>query len=113
MGNKQVGRALKIAGILHLCEHSPEEYLNGQTALNAVNIAMWSENHALKAFGKICTSEEDKTAEYILKRIKQSGCLEMNKREIMRQCWKIKSADDFDEPLKILEDMGYIREVIP
>lgn len=112
-GNKQVGRAFKIAGILHLCEHSPEEPLSGKTALNAVSIAMWSENHALKAFGEICTSEEDKAAEYIFKRIKQSGKLEMNKREIMRQCQKIKSAEEFEEPLNTLEDMGYIREVIP
>lgn len=110
-GNKQLGRAFKIAGILHLCEHTPEEPLSGQTALNAVSIAMWSGNHALKAFGEICASEEDKTAEYIYKRIKQSGKLEMNKRDIMRQCRKIKSADDFEEPLKTLEDMGYIREV--
>ncbi|MGN0614097.1 MAG: YfjI family protein [Porcipelethomonas sp.] len=110
-GNKQVGRALKIAGILHLCEHSPEEPLSGDTALNAVNIAMWSENHALKAFGEICTSEEDKTTEYILKRIKQSGSLEMNKREIMRNCKKIKSVEELEEPLNTLEDMGYIREV--
>ena len=110
-GNKQVGRAFKIAGILHLCEHSPEEPLSGQTALNAVSIAMWSENHALKAFGEICSNEEDKTAKYILKRIKQSSCAEMSKRDIMRQCRKIKSVDDFEEPLKTLEDMGYIREV--
>lgn len=110
-GNKQVGRAFKIAGILHLCEHSPEEPLSGKTALNAVSIAMWSENHALKAFGEICTSEEDKAAEYILKRIKQSGCAEMSKRDIMRQCIKIKSAEEFVDPLKVLEDMGYIREI--
>lgn len=111
-GNKQVGRAFKIAGILHLCEHSPEEPLSGQTALNAVSIAMWAENHALKAFGEICASEEDRTAEYIYKRIKQSGCAEMSKRDIMRCCKKIKSADDFEEPLKTLEDMGYIREIV-
>ncbi len=111
-GNKQVGRAFKIAGILHLCEHSPEEPLSGQTALNAVSIAMWTENHALKAFGEICASEEDKTAEYIYKRIKQSGCAEMSRRDIMRRCKKVKSADDFEEPLKTLEDMGYIREIV-
>lgn len=31
--------------------------------------------------------------------------------ETPKPCRKIKSADDFEEPLKTLEDMGYIREV--
>lgn len=47
--NKQLGRSLKIAGIFHLCAHEPQEPLSGQTALNAVSVAMWAENQALKA----------------------------------------------------------------
>ncbi|MGN0620250.1 MAG: YfjI family protein [Porcipelethomonas sp.] len=111
-GNKQVGRALKIAGILHLCEHTPEEPLSGKTALNAVSIAMWSENHALKAFGEIGTSEEEKTTKYVLDRIKKSNSLELSKKEILRLCQKL-NAEQIAEPLGLLEDMGYIRLIIP
>ena len=108
--NKQLGRALKIAGIFHLCEHEPKEPLSGQTALNAVSAAMWAENQALKAFNEIGGNEEEKTAKYVLNRIKKSGSQELSKREILRDCRKLKTAEELDEPLNILEDMGYIRE---
>lgn len=110
-GNKQVGRALKIAGIFHLCEHEPNEPLSGQTALNAVNAAMWVENQALKAFGEIGTSEEEISAKYVLNRIKKSNSIELSKRDILRSCQKFKSVDELEEPLNILEEMGYIRFV--
>lgn len=107
-GNKQVGRALKIAGIFHLCEHEPNEPLSGQTALNAVNAAMWTENQALKAFGEIGTGEEEKSAKYVLNRIKKSNSLELSKKEILRLCRKL-NAEQIAKPLELLEDTGYIR----
>ena len=107
--NKQLGRALKIAGIFHLCEHEPQEPLSGQTALNAVRAAMWAENQALKAFNEIGGNDEEKSAKYVLNRIKKSGSLELSKREILRLCQKYKSVDELEEPLNILEDFGYIR----
>ncbi len=36
--SKQFGKVLKIAGLLHLCEHTADEHINGQTAMNAVSI---------------------------------------------------------------------------
>ena len=47
--SKHFARALRIAGILHVCEHSPTEILTGQTAMNSIEIAMWAENQALNA----------------------------------------------------------------
>lgn len=110
--NKQLGRALKIAGIFHLCEHEPKEPLSGQTALNAVSAAMWAENQALKAFNEIGGNDEEKSAKYVLNRIKKSGSLELSKREILRLCQKYKSVDELEEPLNILEDFGYIRFIV-
>lgn len=110
--NKQLGRALKIAGIYHLCEHEPKELLSGQTALNAVSTAMWAENQALKAFNEIGGNDEEKTAKYVLSRIKKSGSLELSKREIYRSCrGKLKSSEELEEPLNVLEDLGYIHEI--
>ena len=110
-GNKQVGRAFKIAGILHLCEHQADELLNGDTAFKAINIAVWAEEQALKAFGEYADSEEDKQVKYVLGRIKKSGSLMLTKREIMRNCQKFKTIEELEEPLEILLDMGYIREI--
>lgn len=47
---KQLANALKIAALLHLCEHSPNEPINGKTALAAISITLWAFNNAIKAF---------------------------------------------------------------
>ena len=65
--NKQFARCLKIAGILHLCEHTADELLDEQTAMRAVNIAIWTENQALKAFsGAAIENENTSKARYIV-----------------------------------------------
>lgn len=47
---KQLANALKIAAILHLCEHEPTEPISGKTALAAMNTMMWLFNQAIQAF---------------------------------------------------------------
>ena len=111
-GNKQVGRAFKIAGILHLCEHQTDELLNGDTAFKAINIAVWAEEQALKAFGEYADNEDDKLVKYVLNKIKKNKASKLSKRDIYRMCrGKMKSPEELDEPLEILSDMGYIREI--
>ena len=106
---KQFARCLKIAGILHLCEHEPTENISGQTAMNAVNIAMWTENHALKAFsGAIADSQEVRDAKYILSKLKSSQKDTVSKRELLRLCRAL-NADEAEEPLSLLEDMNIIK----
>lgn len=110
--SKQFARCLKIAGILHLCEHEATDQINGQTALNAVSIAIWTENHALKALSaEMLNTEEKRNAAYILSRIKALDKLELSKREIKRLCKAIKEDQKFDEPLELLEDMKCIKQI--
>ena len=47
---KQFTTALKIAALLHLCEHEPTEPISGQNANRAVNIVTWGINQAIRAF---------------------------------------------------------------
>lgn len=47
---KQFTTALKIAALLHLCEHEPTEPISGQNANRAVNIVIWGINQAIRAF---------------------------------------------------------------
>ena len=103
---------MKISGILHLCEHEPNELLSGQTALNGISIAMWTENHALKALSSEMLDTTEKDANYVLERIKTADKLELSKREILRLCRKF-NAGEIAEPLGLLEDMGYIRYIQP
>lgn len=107
--NKQFARCLKIAGILHLCEHEPTQQIDGKTALNAVNIAMWSENHALKALsGELTDSEEVRNARYIANKLKQYGKQQLTKHDLLLRCRPLK-AEECEEPLEILEDMHIIK----
>lgn len=111
--NKLYAKCIRIAGLLHLCEYSGAEPVDEQTAQRAVNIAMWLENHAHKAFGGIEPDSDEITekAKYILSRLKTNEYKELSFREIVRLCRKIKKADDFTEPLALLEDKKYIREI--
>lgn len=107
--NKHFSRALRIAGILHLCEHLATEKLSGLTALNAIAIAKWAENHALNAFsGGAIEPEEIRNAKYILKKLKKSGKTILSKHELLVLCRPLLTGE-LVEPLEILEDMGYIR----
>lgn len=107
--SKQFGRVLKIAGILHLCEHEPSERLTGQTAINAISIATWTENHALNALsGSISDPEEISNAKYILKKLQCSEKDILSKHDLLVLCRPLTSAD-CAESLNLLEDMNILK----
>lgn len=107
--SKQFARCIKIAGILHLCEHGAAEELSENTAMCAISIAMWTENHALKALsGEMSDPQEVKDAKYILNRVKEKQIKELTKRELLRLCRKL-SVEEFEKPLDLLEDMKCIK----
>ena len=107
--SKQFARALRIAGILHICEHEPTEWLTGQTAMNSIAIAMWAENHALNALsGSASEPQEVRNAKYILNKLKKSEKSLVSKSELLRLCQTLR-AFEFEAPLELLEDMNCIR----
>ncbi len=107
--SKQFARCIKIAGILHLCEHGAAEELSENTAMCAISIAMWTENHALKALsGEMSDPQEVKDAKYILNRAKEKRIKELTKSELLRLCRRL-SAEEFEKPLDLLEDMKIIK----
>ena len=108
--SKHFGKVLKIAGLLHLCEHTADEPINGDTAINAVQIGLWAENMALKAFdGGAGDDETTKNAKYILRRIKERQYNEITLREIKRNCKGIHDKEAFNEAINLLEDMYYLK----
>lgn len=107
--SKQFGKVMKIAGLLHLCEYSADKPINAQTAMNAVNIGIWTENQALLAFnGGADEDEVTKNARYILSKLKSSRKSIIAKRDLLRLCRAL-NADEAEEPLSILEDMNIIK----
>jgi len=109
--NKQFARCLKIAGILHLCEHSADELPDEQTAMRAVNISMWAENQAIKAFSGAAVEDENTSkARYIVSKIKDKRGGVLTGRELLRVCRRFKSIAELEEPLSLLCDMNYLQE---
>lgn len=108
--SKHFGKVLKIAGLLHLCEHTADEPIGGDTAMNAVNIGIWTENMALKAFdGGAGDDEVIRNAKYMLSRIRTWGKDTMTKRELKHLCRAIHGDTFFDDAAELLEDMHYMR----
>lgn len=107
--NKLYAKCCRIAGILHLCTHSPEELIDGDTAMKSAGIAMWAENQAHKAFSNTAFDDEViKNAKYVLKNLKDKKEEVYTKREILRLCQKLK-VNEIDEVLETLDDMKCIR----
>lgn len=111
--SKQFARCLKITAILHLCEYDTNDLITGKEAFNGINISMWCENQALKAFsGAVSDPQEVKNAKYIINRLKKDRKDSYYKRDFLRLCRAI-SAEDTEEALQLLEDMNIIkREII-
>ena len=110
--NKLYAKCIRIAGLLHLCEHSYDELIDEKTTQTAILIALWAENQAHRVFENTATEDITTTnAKYILSKIKNQKISFVTSREILRICRKIKNADELQEALELLEDMKYIREI--
>ena len=108
---KQFARALRIAGILHLCKHKEKfvsEKVCADTAKTAVAIAQWSELQALRALsgegGENSTVRDAKT---ILSKLKRLGKAEISRSELT-SCLRCLHASEFDAPLELLESMHHV-----
>lgn len=108
---KQFGRCLKIAGILHLCEHDITDKLDQETAYRAIQLSIWFENQAKQAFNSFVQARADDLTMYVLERIKESNKLTLSKRDILRKCRKLHKVKELQEPLEELENKNYIKTI--
>ena len=115
--SKQVAKVMKIAALLHLCEHSEGEPISGHTAMNAVKIGAWLETQAIAALNGEMQTDNERNARHIMKNLikhiksqkaKGEQVKELSKSELLRLCRTIK-ADPADEALAYLEDINAIR----
>jgi hypothetical protein len=118
-GKKIVGRAARIAGILHICvciEHNfnPHDYkITGDTMSSAVCIAEYLIKHtqAQGAPSKVIDEDPDLwKVKYLWERITSQEKTILTKSELLRLCRRkdVKDADDIKKPLKILVERGYV-----
>ncbi|MDE6091667.1 MAG: DUF3987 domain-containing protein, partial [Ruminococcus sp.] len=106
--SKHFSRSLRIAGIFHLFDSSPDKKINALTVQRAVTLSEWAELHARKALCEsISESAEDSNAKYVLEKIKGLKAPELSKTEIVRKCRKLTNTE-CAEALIMLADMNYI-----
>jgi len=118
------GAVLRLAGLLHVVEgvsangkdyadipHDFTQAITGQSMAAAVELGQYFLSHAIACYGICGGSEAERGAVYILERLKKHQPQQFTARDILRLCKKFKTAQDLTEPLAVLAEHGFIREV--
>ena len=108
---KQFAKVMRVAALFHLTEHTETEKINSDTTLKAINIGLWSEAQALKAFGVIGESPEIATQKYIVRKLQTLDKSEITKSELVRLCQKYK-AKIITKALIELDERSIIKYII-
>lgn len=110
---KLPGKTLRIAGLFHLCEHSPSECISGTTMENAINAATYFGQHYLKM---MCADSYDDTPQYLLDKITtkavRSGESVISLRDIKRTARKL-SSEQIADALDVLVSHNYLTYIPP
>ena len=115
---KLVGNTLRIAGILARASVMKEDVLfaeddpieiDAAVMENAMRIGKYFLVHAVNAYGNMGVRADFKSTLMALDKIKQKGLKKVTRRDIMRMCGWIGSAEEAQTVLSALEDYGSIR----
>lgn len=118
---KLVGNTLRIAGVIARCSimkkdvgdslmEVDENIMIDEQMMNAaIKIGKYFLVHAVNAYGEMGVKTDFKAALIAINKLKESGFKEITKRDLMRNCRWIGSADEAQSILNDLEDYGYIQ----
>lgn len=80
-----------------------------KTIENAIALGKYFFVHAVAAYGNMGIRSDFKAALNTVQKIKEKGLKEVTRRDIMRFCRWVGSADEAQSILNNLEDYGYVR----
>lgn len=118
---KLVGNTLRIAGIIARCsllkrdvgdaflEDDAPVSISRRVMEDAVRIGKYFLVHAVNAYGVMGVQSEFRNALMVLEKLKEYKKTRITRRDIMRSCRWIGTADEAQSVLGILEDYGYVR----
>lgn len=110
-GGKLESKTLRIAGLLHLCEHTAQEKIDEKTINDACLIGHYFAQHGLAAYNIMGVNPTIDDAKYILQKLKTLNESVVSKHDLLLKCRKF-DAESAEKPLQLLEDMHYIKRVI-
>ena len=118
---KLVGNTLRIAGVLARCsvfkkdigdaifECDNDVVIDDEIMNNAIKIGRYFLVHAVNAYGSMGIRSDFKTLLMVLEKLKEKRPTSVTRRDIMRFCHWVSSADEAQNILNSLEDYGYVR----
>lgn len=105
---KHIGKTIRIAALMHLCENSPDTPVSGQTMNNAIRIATYYGQHYLKM---ICADKYDITPHFMLSKLiakaKKDHCTEISLRNIKRAARSL-TEEQITDALDVLTEHNYL-----
>lgn len=111
--SKILGKTLRIAGIIHLCEHPASECISGETMQAAIEIVTYFGQHYLKM---MCADNYDNSAQYLLEkitaRIMRDGRTVISLRDIKRTAKRL-SSEQIETALEKLTACNYLEYIPP
>lgn len=108
---KYVGAVLRIAGLLHVAVSNgvPDFWdVSEETMKNAVRIGEYFLEHAKAAFSLMGADPVIKQSERLLSAIQKNQLPEFSRRDVMRMCRWVKTAEAAQSMLNRLCEYGYI-----
>ena len=116
-GNKLAGSVARFAGVLHMLGHAYHGYdgypwsvdISGEIMEKAITLGEYYRAHALVAFSMMGVDKKTEQARKILATIERHGFESFSVRDLYNLVRRTFSVAALSEPLKVLEDMGYIR----
>lgn len=117
-GGKLVGQTVRISGLIHIAELVENGFplwkdpITGEAMQRAVRLARHLIGHARHVYERMETDPDVLLAQYVWKRIRESGETELTKRELHRLTQgktQIQKVEDLQRPLEILEQQDLIR----
>ena len=114
-----VGSTVRIAALLcraesrfvaELLDELEPLVVSGDVMERAICIGRYFIEHARSAFSLLGADEGIRKCKYVLTAIRNSGLLEVNRRDIMRLCRKLKTKDEVQPVIDQLVEYGYLAE---
>ncbi len=118
---KIVGGVLRIAGILcrasvmrfEALDLSDELIVTPEIMQSAIDIGKYYISHAKSAFSLMGADALTKQSKYVLDTVIHNRMTEFSRRDIMRICRSIKTAEELQPILDHLTELGYLAPVCP
>ena len=111
--SKLPGKTLRIAGLLHLCEHSPSKCISDETMSAAIEISKYYGQQYLKM---MCADNYDDTPQFVLDKMiahaLKNGISTISFRDIKRSVRKL-TDEQVKDALEMLTAHKYISYVPP